>query len=215
MNKLVEEWRPVKGYEGRYEVSNFFNVKSLNYRRTGKAKLLKTYTNEDGYIKVILCKNGKTKHCSVHRLVAEAFIPNPENKQQIDHIIPLSNGGKNELSNIRWATISENMNNPLTIQKQKNRISPMFGKHHTEETKKKMSEAKKGKKLPEDIIRKIAEKNSRKVYQYTLQGKLVKIWKSTKEAGRNGFDSPTICNCCNYKKNTKIHKGYIWSYSPL
>lgn len=215
MNKLVEEWKPVNGYEGQYEVSNFFNVKSLNYRRTGKTKLLKTCTNEDGYIKVILCKNGKTKHFSVHRLVAEAFMPNPDNKPQIDHIIPLSNGGKNELSNIRWVTIPENMNNPLTIQKFKNRTNPMLGKHHTEDSKKKMSEAKKGKKLPEDIIRKIAEKNSKKVYQYTLDGKLVKIWKSAKEAGRNGFDAPTIINCCNHKKNTKTHKGYIWSYSPL
>lgn len=199
MSKLVEEWRPVKGYDGRYEVSNFFNVKSLNYRRTGKAKLLETHTDENGYIKVSLCENGKRKHCSVHRLVAEAFIPNPDNKEQVDHIIPLSNGGTNEVWNLRWATAGENSNNPLTKENQRKfgTENHFFGKHHTEETKQKISE-KKEKKI---------------LFQYSPDGELIKIWPSIQEAVKNGFNKGGIYMAAN--GIYKTHKGFIWSYHRL
>ena len=68
-----------------YEVSNLGNVRSLNYRNTGKIQLLKAVNNGSGYLQVNLWKNGKMKHYSVHRLVAEAFIPNPDNLPEINH----------------------------------------------------------------------------------------------------------------------------------
>lgn len=83
---MVEEiWRPVVGFESLYEVSNFGRVRSLNYRQTGQVRVLKAGKNRK-YLFVILYKNGLHKHFSVHRLVAMAFIPNPDNLPEVNHI---------------------------------------------------------------------------------------------------------------------------------
>ena len=87
-------WKPVVGYEGRYEVSNEGRVRSLDIYvncRGGKTRLSKgrikpINTNNRGYCTVNLCKDGSTERFLVHRLVAEAFIPNPENKPEVNHI---------------------------------------------------------------------------------------------------------------------------------
>lgn len=128
MSRLVEEWRPVVGYERLYEVSDWGNVKSLDriirqlskwgsyFNCPYKGRMLKKCRDKDGYRIVTLSdKEHKQKVAFVHRLVAEAFIPNPENKPQIDHIIPVSNGGTDEVWNLRWATPPENSNNQLSV----------------------------------------------------------------------------------------------------
>lgn len=86
MNQKVytEEWRPVVGYEGLYEVSNLGRVKSLDYNKTGKERVLKG-GRAKGYILYIFNRGGKRKYITGHRLVAEAFLPNPENLPQINH----------------------------------------------------------------------------------------------------------------------------------
>ena len=111
-NDVVEEWRDIPGYEGLYQVSNFGRVYGM---RTDV--YIKMFLDKDGYLKLNLYgKNtaGKSvrKTYHVHRLVALAFIPNPDNKPQIDHI----NGVKtdNRPENLRWATCKENINNPTT-----------------------------------------------------------------------------------------------------
>lgn len=71
---MKEEYKTVKGYEGLYEVSNLGNVRSLNYRRTGKASLLSPGVNGDGYYNVALFKDGSAKTKTVHQLVAECFL---------------------------------------------------------------------------------------------------------------------------------------------
>ena len=101
-----EVWKPIKDYEGLYEISNLGRVKSLNYKRTGKEKILKNTVCNDGYLKVGLTKNGKDKVFRIHRLVAEAFIPNPENKPFIDHINTIRDD--NRIENLRWCTQKEN-----------------------------------------------------------------------------------------------------------
>lgn len=79
-------------------------------------KLLGTKLND--YRKVNLkCVDGKKRDFLYHRVIAYFFIPNPENKPEVDHIIPLSEGGKNEVSNLRWVTSSENSRNPITLRK--------------------------------------------------------------------------------------------------
>lgn len=90
-----EEWRPIRGYESLYEVSNYGNVRSINRRIE-----LKQETTEKGYKRVWLIKDGKGQHKKVHRLVAEAFIPNPDNLPQINHI----SGDKsdNRVCNLEW-----------------------------------------------------------------------------------------------------------------
>lgn len=95
-----EIWRPIKGYENRYFVSNFGRVK-------GPLKILKPSISNWGYERVrIVDNNGKRTSPRVHRLVAQAFIPNPKNKPQVNHI----DGNKlnNNVKNLEWATASEN-----------------------------------------------------------------------------------------------------------
>jgi hypothetical protein len=96
-----EIWRPVVGYEGLYEVSCDGNVYS---RHTGKD--LKLKLSIYGYNRIVLHKEGEGKNYQVHRLVAQAFIPNPENKPQVDHIN--RNKTDNRVENLRWVTCSEN-----------------------------------------------------------------------------------------------------------
>lgn len=104
-----EVWKDIEGYEGLYQVSNMGNVKSVGY---GKERVLKFGKNNDGYLRVVLYKEGKGKTHKVHRLVAQAFIPNPENKEQIDHLNTIRTD--NRVENLRWVTPKENNNNPLT-----------------------------------------------------------------------------------------------------
>lgn len=102
---MKEIWKDVEGYEGLYQVSNFGKVKSLNYNHTGKEKLL-SQTLQAGYFHTIFFKNGKSKTPSIHRLVAVAFIPNPQNLPCVNHID--GNKFNNCVDNLEWCTVKEN-----------------------------------------------------------------------------------------------------------
>ena len=114
---MEEIWRDVEGYEGLYQVSNLGRVKSLNYRRTGKEKILKPIKIKKQYMNVKLCKNGKLKQYMIHRLVAKAFIPNPDNKEQVNHINEIKTDNRAE--NLEWCDRSYNVNYGTRIEKQK------------------------------------------------------------------------------------------------
>lgn len=102
---MNEEWKDIKGYEGLYQVSNFGRVKSF---QTGSDYILNQVKDWDGYMQLQLYKNNKPTTCKIHRLVANAFIPNPENKPQVNHID--EDKTNNMVSNLEWATAKENCN---------------------------------------------------------------------------------------------------------
>ena len=103
----MEEWRDIKGYEGLYMVSNLGKVKSLNYRRTGKEKILKGVDNGHGYLYVNLFKDGKGKQCRINRLVAQAFISNPDNLPEVNH--KDENRTNNCAENLEWCSRQYNI----------------------------------------------------------------------------------------------------------
>lgn len=120
-----EEWRKIDGFDSYY-VSNFSRVANFNYRNTGKRMLMKPFTTKVGYYQIALINNnGNRVKKYIHRLVAEAFIPNSQNKLEIDHID--TNRKNNSIDNLRWSTKEENFNNPLShinrVNGQKNKTS--------------------------------------------------------------------------------------------
>lgn len=137
MSKLVEEWKDIEGYEGLYQVSDWGNVKSLDriitkidgIKQFNKSKILKKTEDKNGYLFVAL--GAKSKNKKVHRLVAQAFIPNPENKPEIDHID--GNPQNNNIENLQWANRRENINNPITIERMKQNALKQYKKRNRNE----------------------------------------------------------------------------------
>lgn len=105
-----EQWLSIPDYD-KYAVSNFGRIKSLR-GRWGESRILKPSLVR-GYLHVALCSGGEPKHFNVHRLVAQAFIPNPQNKPQVNH----RDGNKlnNHVSNLEWTTSAQNQRHAVDI----------------------------------------------------------------------------------------------------
>lgn len=110
----MEEWKDIPNYENLYQASTLGKIRSLDRTINGrwgkttlKGKILKQAYDKDKYLLVNLCKNGKSKNQSVHRLIAQTFIPNPHRYSQINHID--KNKNNNNVENLEWCTPQYNV----------------------------------------------------------------------------------------------------------
>ena len=192
---MLEIWRTAvydgEIYEGLYQVSNLGRFKNLNYRNTGKAELLNPGTNKDGYLQVCLSKNGEYKMCLFHRLIAETFLPNPENKPYINHKIEGDKGKK-----INMVIFNEDG----TVNKERTTIEWCTPKENNDYGTRNERVAK----ANTNGIR------SKPVLQLSLSGDLIREWPSVGECGRNGFNKGAVAACCRGEKPQ--YKGFRWEY---
>lgn len=227
---LEEVWEDIPGWEGKYQVSNLARVRSIfRYR-----KILSQYIDKWGYYEVNLYCDNKTTHKKVHRLVAEAFIDNPDNKPCVDHID--TNKLNNLPDNLRWCTYKENANNPLTLkhlsESQTGEKNYWFGKKQPESMRRKRSVATHGEKAywygkkrdaeTKEKLRRaaisrgwIGEKHPRAkpVLQISLSdNSVIKKWSCAAEAHRSlGVSTSGICACC--KGQALTAGGFRWEYA--
>lgn len=172
---MIEIWKDVDGYEGIYQISNLGRV------RNKIGLVLKQKPSKDGYVRILLCKDGKYKAKYVHILVAKAFIPNPDCKPEVNHID--ANKSHNSSDNLEWVTRRENHFHAVSLGLKP--INPMIGK------------------------RGINNPYVKPVYQYDLQGNFVKKWRSREEAANYYHCHPnSISRCMNGVRQSC--KGYIW-----
>lgn len=182
-----EFWKSIIGYN--YEVSNCGRVRSISRPGT-KGGVLKTRLNNWGYVQVGLCREGKHKWFYMQRLVAIAFIPNPNNLPQVNH------KDENKQNNFVWV----NEDGSVDLEKSNLEWVSVEANNIFANRLKRTSETNK-----------LNNKRGKRVGQYTLDGTLVAIYPSSREAARQtGFKQSSISICCIGKRKTAY--GYIWKY---
>lgn len=205
---MEEIWKGIKDFEGYYEVSNYGNIRSIDrlyhaeYLKNSpivhfKGQKIKARLNKDGYYIVTLKKLGNQKTFSVHRLVALHFVDNPLNKKCVDHIN--ANRIDNRSFNLRWVSIRENQNNPITKINLRN---AKVGEKHPQYGK------KQSKEYVEKRVSKLRNSNCCKpVLQLDIHGNVVKEYVSLSHVKRDFGHSPWDAI-----KSGKVFKNYIWKY---
>lgn len=198
----MEVWKYVPGYEGLYQVSTLGNVRSIGRTVKGRfhnGKDLKLRYDPDGYRRVMLCKNGKVKGFKVHRLVAMAFIPNPNNYPMINHKDETKDN--NNVFNLEWCTAAYNNTYGTVKQRQAEKLRGrplyhfrgeknfMYGKH----------------------ICRGDHPYARKVAQMDMDGNIIKIHGCLIDAGESvGVTGGNIAHVC--KGRMATCRGYKWAY---
>lgn len=199
-----EIWKDVKGYEGYYQVSNMGRVKSMRVLKTPKngaicrknSFLSTKATHDNRYIIVALCRDGEIKPTPVHRLVAEAFIPNPNNLPFVNH--KDENPQNNHVDNLEWCTHEYNLRYSLEL-------------HGMKKPRKHQAQESKPRKRPKSELVPLCA--------YTLSGEFVgrfdSVWEAIEKLGIES-NSPrgarsNIRMCCKGKSRNAF--GYRWRYA--
>lgn len=201
------EWKVIKGFDD-YKVNNLGQVFSIKRNKT-----LKPYEKK-GYYGVWLYKDNKRYFRLVHRLVASAFIPNPNNLPQINH--KDENSKNNNVENLEWCTAKYNSNYGNHNEKIRQRMlqnNPFKGKHHSPETLEKLRLAKLGRHLSEEQKKKIgaANKGNGRIGKKVYCVELNKTFNSVVDAEKQlGIFNPNIVQVCLGKRKTA--GGYHWWY---
>ena len=191
----MEIWKDIKDYEGLYQISNNGKVKALEkiiWNGQGylhfPEKIRKLNPDKDGYLNITLSNKGKAKTFKIHRLVAEAFLPNPDNLPEVNH----KDGDKtnNNVSNLEWCTRKENQRHAFRIGliNQKGERNPMYGRLGVDNP------------------------NSIPIYQLNkYTGDIIREYDSLASAGRDlEVNTGKICLVCQGKRNSAY--GYKWKY---
>lgn len=183
----MEIWKDIEGYKGLYQVSNYGDVLSLYNNIT-----LRQRRNYKNYLFVKLYKNSVSKQFAVHRLVAQAFIPNPNNLPQVNH--KDENKQNNCVENLEWCDAKYNIN---------------YGT-----ARERGAEKRKGKKHSEEWKKNIGKGNSIPILQINKDtDEIIKEWSSIAEVERElGYSKANICNCCKEKPQHNTAYGFKWKY---
>lgn len=181
---MTEVWKDIEGYEGKYQVSNLGNVKSLDYGGHGYAKVLTPKVNNSGRLWVELRKPGCVKQMLIHRLVGEAFIPNPQKLPQINH--KDENPMNNVVDNLEWCTGTYN------------RMYSII--RHPERCKSRKATPKYRRMLDKPIV------------QIDMNGNEIAWWDCARTITKEmGMSQTSITQCCDGIRKTAY--GFRWRYA--
>lgn len=186
----MEIWKDIVGFEGRYQISNLGNVKSLNYGNRGYARNLVPKTNNKGY-KWVELTNGNSKKCLlIHRLVALAFLKNPNNYPVINH--KDENPQNNHVDNLEWCTTS--YNNKYSIERHPERF--ILLKH----------------RKSRDYYKVKTKYFNVHINQFSKNGEFIKQWFNFAELKHiKNYNNTSIKECCEGKRRTAY--GYKWEFA--
>ena len=186
---MQEIWKDIEWYRWDYQISNLWWVKSLKF---WKCKILKYWKSNSGYLYVILVLWWKKNKYRVNRLVALAFIPNPDNKSQVNHINGIKND--NRVVNLEWVTASENMKHAYRLWlKTSTKNNPFIFNHPSKW------------KFWKDHF------NSKVINQYNKEFEFIREWDSWINVYRELWISrQNISNCCKWRVKTAW--WFIWKY---
>ncbi len=184
---MTEIWKDIPGYEGLYQASSFGNIRSLNWRKQNIVRNLYLKPHNKGYLQVELSKGGKKKMITVHRLVALAFIPNPDNLPVINH--KDENKNNNNVENLEWCTFSYNTAYSKDKHPEKFRyINQKRCKHVPYKYKQKVEQV--------DI----------------LNGTVIKVWNDIVTIKNEcNYNNSSISECCSGKRKTAY--GFKWRFA--